>query len=174
MGRMRIVSIVLIGIGVLLTAIAGYWIATESGRSGLSVGDVLLQAAIFFAFIFPLIVGGIYLYARSSADDDGPVNTDMVLQRRILDALPLLDATSFASLATQLGVSEAEIAEQMALMADLAIFNGCIDWTSANVTKMTVADLHALTQCVRCQAPIRIQPTGQTICPNCACQYCVV
>ena len=132
MGRMRIVSIVLIGIGVLLTAIAGYWIATESGRSELSVGDVLLQAAIFFAFIFPLIVGGIYLYARSSADDDGPVNIDMVLQRRILDALPLLDATSFASLATQLGVSEAEIAEQLASMADLDIFNGCIDRNEAD------------------------------------------
>lgn len=172
MGRIRIISIILMGIGVLLTAIAGYWIATESGQPGFSIGDVLLQAAIFFVFIFPLIIGGIYLYVRTGAD--GSVNTDMVLQRRILDALPLLDATSFASLAAQLEVSEAEITEQIALMADLAIFNGCIDWRSAHVTKMTVADLHTLTQCVRCQAPIHIQPSGQTICPNCACQYCVV
>lgn len=172
MGRSRIIGIILIGIGVLLTAIAGFWIATQSRQTDLSIGDLFLQAAIFFILAAPLILGGIYLYGHDSVD--GPVNTDMVLQRRILDVLPLADATSFAALAVQLDVSEGEIAEQLASMADLDIFNGCIDWNAASVTKMTVADLNALKQCLCCQAPIQIQPSGQTICSNCACQYSVV
>lgn len=174
MGRMRIAGIILIGIGILLTAIAGFWLATESGLSGLAIGDLILRAVVFFAIVAPIVIAGLYLYSRGENELDVEPNEDMVLQRNILDSLAVRESMSFASLAQKLNVTEAEIAEEIASMTNLAIFNGYVDWSSGTILRLSADDLLSLTQCLQCHAPIVISPSGQTVCRNCNCEYSVI
>lgn len=175
MGSTRVWGIILLGFGVLLTALAGLWLATEANTSALSSGDVFLRAFIAFVFIIPVILLGIYLLAKNNTSDDANDDaSDVVQQRRLLDTLRTRQRATFAELSHETGMSEAEITTQLEALMQLSIFSGYVQWSSGYAVVMPSQQLLHLKQCAHCQQAIIIKPETITSCSVCNTQYCTV
>ncbi|QPC80963.1 hypothetical protein G4Y79_14745 [Phototrophicus methaneseepsis] len=169
----RLGGIILVGLGVLMTVLAGFWLATEA--SVLPVGDTLLRALLAFALIIPVILLGVYLLVRSSTQDaEVFVTSEMEQQRRLLDLLKLRGQATFDELAVALDTTEAEIIAQLQSLVHLSIFSGYVQWENGRVVAVPTQSLLNMTHCVHCQQPIHIGPATTTICTTCETEYYTV
>lgn len=128
MATARSRGILLVGVGFVLTALVGLWLASQD----VEVGTIILAGGVAFVFIFPIYLYGIYLYSREEDDDTDEVSS-MALQLALIDMLKQHGQMTFDELAEQMNVSRAEVTDLLRQLIELDVFMGRVDWDTGMV-----------------------------------------
>ncbi len=123
MAQMRSRGMFFIGLGFVLTAMVGVWLASQD----FEFERVLLIGVVAFAVIFPVFLYGSYLYSKEDVANEDELSS-MALQRALVDTLNQHGVVSFDVLAEELEISRAQVTDLIRQLIELDVFPGWVDW----------------------------------------------
>jgi hypothetical protein len=173
--RLRIVSIVLIALGVLGTATVGLYLAVAAG-AGMTLQEVLANGFAAFVGIAVVIGLGLYFYATAtlnSAPAPAPDALSMRKQRLLIDLLRSeAREFTFAEVQRNLQIEESDLRGLVDELSALHLFGGYVDWEGERLRAVDTPVLQAARACLRCGAPIQI--SARTTCAKCGTLYDII
>ncbi len=165
MARIRLIGMILIGIGFLMAVGAGLIlaVAVREGR------DVLVTSLVAFVVIAPVVIGGIYFYVRSGEDEEDAGDSLILKQRDLMDLLRADGAVKVDEAAAALEIEIGLLRELVNQLAELQVFSGY--WVGDTLYTAQADKLRGLTACVNCQNPLQLVSVGVNPCPHCEAVY---
>ncbi|MGB1287861.1 MAG: hypothetical protein ACPG7F_15080 [Aggregatilineales bacterium] len=170
--RERIISMIATGLGFLIAALAGLFLAGQAGNENT---DILLPGALVsFVFVMPFFVFGMYMYILSVRRENAePITTDMSEQRRLFDVVRENGCMTLSELAGAMQLSRFEIESELEEMLLLRIFTAHYSPSTETICSEDKATLLQLSSCRVCQAAIKTVEQQIVTCATCGTQYVV-
>jgi hypothetical protein len=169
MNNTRILGIVLSVMGLGIAFLAGLWLATQVSSEALSSGGAVLGAVFAFIPVILLLGGGLYLYLRGGAETQQ--QSEMHLQRRIMDAVASRGQVTVQDLALELGTPVERLKDLVHQLVGLQVFSGYINWEEGTLYSMDAQQLRELKQCKNCGGELKLAGKGVVACPFCGTEY---
>lgn len=126
--RIRRRGIVTVIVAVVVTSIAGLWLAAQPGRAEMSLSELALGGIVAFVVVTPIYLFGTYWYVQGSRDIPDVGTSEMEIQRALIDLMRVRREISFAEAAAELEIDQATVREQIESLMALGIFTGRVDW----------------------------------------------
>jgi hypothetical protein len=172
MNRQRLIGLVLIAAGFAIAMTVGLVLAVQVSRdSGSMPGDALPGAVAAFIPVALLTTAGLYVYRRGADVEEDDAQSEMRLQRDLLDRLHGQGQMTVPDLARDLGIEPLQVRDLVRQLVALNIFSGLANWDDGTLIAADAARLRSIDQCVRCGTTLTIARTGITVCPVCGTQY---
>ncbi|HUN10141.1 MAG TPA: hypothetical protein PLQ56_26285 [Aggregatilineales bacterium] len=165
----RLIGIILLVIGFIVAVIAGLWLATQVNNGQLETGGALIGALLAFIPVGLLVGTGIYLYARGGAEAEQ--ESEMELQRRLMDIVRSRGEVRVPDVAIELGLSVERIKNMVHQLVGLQVFSGYINWEKGTLYSAEASKLRDLQTCKNCGGDIKLTGKGVVACPFCGTEY---
>lgn len=164
--RQRLLGVALTTIGFVLAALAGLALASQVntlGTTGLFVG-----AGLTFVLVIPLLIAGVYFYARGSRETIEPEST-LPKQVQLTDIMKMRQKATLDTLARELAVTPDEVVEMIHQLAQLELFSGYLT-PEGELAAIEPIVIQHLSQCQRCGKALKVLHRVE-ICPSCGTEY---
>jgi hypothetical protein len=165
----RLIGIILLVIGFIVAVIAGLWLATQVNSGQLETGGALIGALLAFIPVGLLVGAGIYLYARGGVEAEQ--ESEMELQRRLMDIVRSRGEVRVPDVAIELGLSVERIKNMVHQLVGLQVFSGYINWEKGTLYSAEASKLRDLQTCKNCGGDIKLTGKGVVACPFCGTEY---
>ena len=119
---------ILIALGFIAAAVAGFWFAVQLVQGALEPGEAARSAVLLFIPIGALVLAGIYLRTRQKPVIEPESMVEK--QRHLVDLLNVRGSVPVSEMASALQVDEATLRELVDQLIRLEIFTGQVDWDS--------------------------------------------
>jgi hypothetical protein len=120
------VGLILIAIGFVAAAVAGFWIAVQLTQRIIQPLEAAAAAGMLFVPIGVLVLGGIYMRTRGMRASEA--ESFVHKQRQLVDLLNVRGTVQVSEMAAALQVDEADLREMVEQLTRLDIFTGRVDW----------------------------------------------
>lgn len=129
-------------VGFIIIALAGINLASQITRPGADAGNLILGALLTLAFAVPFLGYGMFAYALHAQDEPEPEESDVAIQRRIVEFVNAHGMTTFPTLAEELNLDEQRIRDLVLDLLQLRIFGGFVDWDQGILYARNAAQLN--------------------------------
>lgn len=165
----RLIGIFATVIGLGTAVIGGLWLAIQTASGDLEVGGMLLGAFLVFAIAAPIMAFGAYMYIQGGRESER--ESEMALQRRLLDLVKVQGQVKIHDAALELNVSVDKVKELLYALVGLQVYSGYINWDKGVLYSAQASALHELNQCENCGGAIELSGKGIIACPFCGTEY---
>lgn len=167
MNTNRLVGIMLVVVGVVLSGIIAAWLFSnselESGARILGLGVVLLVISA------PLIGGGVYMLAFGG--QQARQGREAAQQRKLLNIVQTRGQVPVNDVAIELGIPREEIKDMIYSLVGLGVFSGYINWDKGMLYSSEASQLRDLKKCPNCGGEITLSGKGVARCRFCGTEF---
>jgi hypothetical protein len=165
----RIIGIFATIIGLGLAVIGGLWLASQTASGSLETGGMLLGAFLIFVIAAPIIAFGAYMFMQGQKDSER--ETEMSLQRKLLDMVKTQGQVNIAEAAIELNVDVSRLKELLYSLVGLQVYTGYINWDKGILYSAEASALRDLKACENCGGEIALEGKGIMACQYCGTEY---
>lgn len=165
----RLTGMILVIVGVIVTILAGLWLAVEASGGRLQAGGAVLGAGLAFIPVALLVGFGIFLYVQGGKEAEQ--ESAMQQQRRLLDILKSRGQVSVSDMALELGVSVDTVQNLVHQLVGLQVFSGYVNWQDGTLYSSDASALRELEKCKNCGGEIVLAGKGVVTCKYCGTEY---
>ncbi len=169
MNTSRLIGIILIVSGAVVTILAGGWLASQISSESLTVGGAFVGAVAAFIPIALLLGSGIYLYIQGGRESRR--ESVMHNQRRLLDIVRSRGQIKIHDLALEMGVPVDSVQNMVHDLVGLQVFSGYVNWNDGTLYSAEASQLRDLQQCKNCGGEIQLAGKGVVTCRFCGTEY---
>lgn len=169
MNNSRLIGIILIVSGAVVTILAGGWIASQISSEALTIGGALIGAVVAFIPVALLFGFGIYLYIQGGRETER--ESVMLNQRRLLDIVRSRGQIKIHDLAIEMGVPVDSVQNMVHDLVGLQVFSGYVNWNDGTLYSAEASQLRDLQQCKNCGGEIQLAGKGVVTCRFCGTEY---
>lgn len=167
MRTQRFLGMVLVGLSVAITVVAGIGL---SAVPELSLETVLLPALAIFALVAPTLLLGVY-WVSQDVHPTLEARDEMDKTLALMDLLRERPKISVQALAIKLNISGDDVVYRVNDLARLGLFTGYLSPTDGGCVALVATEkLQATTMCAVCGAPLTLV-SGMTVCKGCQTAY---
>lgn len=167
----RSIGLGFIAAAFLIAVAGGFYLATQISNDQTVSSSTLATTIPLLIFIAFFAGMGIRLYSRSEVGADVVVNTEMLKPRELSDLLNARGRLQLNEVAETLEMSENDVKATLNQLVALEVFSGYANWDDEVLGASSPETLKAMRSCVICDAPIKVQSPGQTVCMVCRTAY---
>jgi hypothetical protein len=168
MNRGRLVGIIAAVVGIGIAVIAGLWIASQVA-TGLTSGGALLGAGIVFIPVALLIGFGLYMYVQGG--EEAEEQSEMEMQRQLLDIVKSRGEVSVTDIALEMSASVDQVQSLVHQLVGLQVFSGYVNWEEGTLFSAQASELRQLDKCRNCGGEIELVGKGVVQCRFCGTEY---
>jgi hypothetical protein len=165
-GTGKIMGIILIGSGVLLSLAAGAWLAFAEGNTR---GGALLGAILLLLIIAPLVGVGIFLLIRGRQEERAMA--DIAQQRKLLNIVKTQGQVTISDMVLELDGTYDQIKDWIYELVGRGLFSGYVNWEEGTLYSQQASELRGETRCKHCGGELDLAGKGVVRCPYCGTEY---
>lgn len=165
----RLIGIIATVIGFGIAALAGLFLAQQSGAGDLTGGGVIVGAFLAFLIVAPLIGFGLFMFVRGGQEAER--ETEMQKQRQLLDIVKSRGQIKIHDAAIEMQTDVDQVKSLVYDLVGLQIFSGYINWDKGVLYSEEASNLRDLHTCKNCGAPIELAGKGVIACEYCGTEY---
>lgn len=169
MNQGRLVGVILMVIGMGITALAGLFLAVRAGQPEATTMGTVLGAGLVFIVVAPLIGFGMFLYIKGG--QDAQQESMMQKQRQLLDIIKSRGEVGVSEVALEMGVKVDTVKDMVHQLVGLQVFSGYVNWREGRLFSADAQNLRDLQKCKNCGGDIRLVGKGTMQCPFCGTEY---
>jgi len=169
MNQGRLFGIILMVIGMGITALAGLFLAVRSTQPEATTMGTVLGAGLAFVVVAPLIGFGLFLYMKGG--QDAQQESVMQKQRQLLDIVKSRGEVGVNDVALEMGVKADNVRDMIHQLVGLQVFSGYVNWKDGRLFSADAKLLRDLQKCKNCGGDIQLVGKGTVQCPYCGTEY---
>ncbi len=167
MNTNRLVGIMLIVVGIVLSGIIAAWLFTNSDLA--SSAKILGLGVALLVISAPLIGGGVYMLAFGG--QQARQGHEAAQQRKLLNIVQTRGQVPVNDVAIELGVPRDDIKDMLYSLVGLGVFSGYINWDKGMLYSSEASQLRDLKQCPNCGGEITLSGKGVARCRFCGTEF---
>ena len=167
-GQGRLVGIILILIGLILSAILGLWLVSNVAEGKLqSAAFILGLAGVLIVFFVPLVGAGGYLLIRGR--EEAREFAEVEKEKRVLNMVQTQGRARVSDVALELNVSRDQVKDYIYDLVGKGLFTGYIDWKEGVLYAKEAAEMRT-NKCPNCGATREFVGKGIVKCEYCGAE----
>ncbi len=167
-GQGRLVGIILILIGLILSTVLGLWLVSNVAEGKLqSAAFILGLAGVLIVFFVPLVGAGGYLLIRGREEAREFVEVEK--EKRVLNMVQTQGRVRVSDVALELNVSRDQVKDYIYDLVGKGLFTGYIDWKEGVLYAKEAAEMET-NKCPNCGATREFVGKGIVKCEYCGAE----
>lgn len=167
-GQGRLVGIILILIGLILSTVLGLWLVSNVAEGKLqSAAFILGLAGVLIVFFVPLVGAGGYLLMRGR--EEAREFAEVEKEKRVLNMVQTQGRLRVSDVALELNVSRDQVKDYIYDLVGKGLFTGYIDWKEGVLYAKEAAEMET-NKCPNCGATREFVGKGIVKCEYCGAE----
>jgi DNA-directed RNA polymerase subunit RPC12/RpoP len=170
-GQGKLIGIILAFAGAAIGLLYVVWGVSNLGGPNLQItGFILGLAIVFIVLVAPLVGGGLYLFARGSAE--AKEYAEIAKERKLLGIVQTQGQVRVTDVALEMQLDRDQVKSYVYDLVNKGLFTGYINWDDGILYSKTAKEMQT-GKCPNCGGELQIAGKGVIKCPYCGSEIFV-